>query len=73
MIIDKILDRKDGIEYKPAKFYKDISEYGEISNGIASAMDEGSEEDVKNELVKYITENDYNPEIIEFINDNKWI
>ena len=73
MIIDIILDRKDGEKYSTKKFYNDIINYGEISWKIAEAMDNGEEEDVKKVLNVYIAENDYNPEIIKYINSQKWL
>ena len=47
MIIDLILDRKQGTNYKPRTFCNGIIGYGEISWDIADAMDSGSEYDVK--------------------------
>lgn len=73
MIIDLILDRKDGIPYNAKKFYNDCMEYGEISHEITRAMDVGTEENVINELCKYIDEQDYNPEIKKYIQSVKWL
>ena len=51
MIIDLILDRKDGCSYQPDRFYRDVMEYSSIFNGlgadICEAMDYGTEDDVR--------------------------
>lgn len=73
MIIDLILDRKDGIPYSPREFYQSVMEYGPIGHGIAEAMDSGEEEDVKRELATYIANNGYNPEIIDYTNRQEWL
>lgn len=77
MIIDLILDRKDGYDYSVAEFYNELQEYGTIFNDIAwdiaRAMDEGTEEDVKKELCRYVIEQGYNPQICEYINSVNWL
>jgi len=73
MVIDIILNRKDGTLYNAKTFYNDILQYGAISFGITSALDSGSDSDIKKELCKYILENDYNPDICNYINTIKWI
>lgn len=77
MIIDLILDRKDGDAYEPQTFYNECMEYSEIFDGIADgitrAMDYGTENDVQMELCKYIDNNGYNPEIKEYINSQRWL
>ena len=73
MIIDGILDRKDGEPYDPKTFYNYCMGYGEISHGITRAMDSGSNRDVQEELADYIIENDYNRDIIEYIYSKDWI
>ena len=77
MIIDLILDRQDGASYNPKTFYDNVMEYGatwpEIAYPIADALDSGSEKDVKRELARYIVKNDYNREIIKYIEANKWL
>ena len=83
MIIDLILDRKDDIEggyddtYNAHDFYIDCMEYSGIFDGIADgitrAMDEGTEEDIKNELCSYILKCGYNPQICDFVNSVKWL
>ena len=73
MIIDLILDRKDGVHYEPARFYYGVMDYGEVGFGITAAMDGGTEEDVKRELCKYIKDNEYNMELCEYINKVNWL
>lgn len=77
MIIDLILDRRDGEAYDPKEFYMEVMEYSEtwpdIAFPIASAMDSGTEQDVKNELCGYVLECGYNPEICEYINSVNWL
>ena len=77
MIVDLILDRKDGVVYDAYRFYTDVQDYGtvfgDLAWNIARAMDEGTEEDVKRELCRYIKEQGYNPEICEYINSVNWL
>ena len=73
MIIDLILDRKDGDKYRPEVFYRRVYMYGEIGFGISSAMDGGTENDVKRELCNYVVENGYDEKICEYINKEKWL
>lgn len=76
MIIDLILDRKDGFGYNARQFYNDCMDYCEIFNfdyGIPRALDGWENEDVQRELCKYIIENDYNPAICEYVNSVDWL
>lgn len=77
MIIDLILDRKDGVfygdQYDAREFYTGCMRYGEIGWGIARAMDGGTEEDVKDALCQYIEKNDYNPLICDYIKAINWL
>lgn len=77
MIIVLILDRQDGAEYSPRRFYDEVMDYGsiwpEIAHPIARAMDGGTEEDVKRELCRYIDEQEYNPAIKDYINEVNWL
>lgn len=77
MIIDLILDRKDGVTYNPKEFYDDIMGYYEtmpdVAGPIAAAMDGGEEDDVRRELKKYIDDNEYNPKIKDYIDSCKWL
>ena len=77
MIIDCILDRKDSEAYKRPysahDFYMRVMRYGKIGDGITSAMDYGTEEDVRRELCDYILSNEYNPAICEYVNSRDWL
>jgi len=75
MIIDSILNRKDGKEYVPKDFYNEMMQYGVIGNGfkIAEAMDNGTEEDVKYALCRYIEKEGYNLKIFNYINSQNWL
>lgn len=73
MIIDLILDRQDGANYNPKSFYDSVCNYGAIGDDISLALDSGSEVDVKRELSKYIIDNDYNYEIIGYIQSQTWL
>lgn len=73
MIIDKILDRKDGNPYGPKRFYDDVVMYGEVGFAIAEAMDSGEEADVEKELCRYLVDNDYRMSIGDYINSVNWL
>jgi len=86
MIIDLILDRKDGKnikikdgklyttqKYNPKDFYDWVMGYGETGHDIAESLDNGQEDDVKRELCRYIIENEYNPDVCNFINSVNWL
>ena len=79
MIIDRILDRKDNEElfenynYNAHDFYFEVLGYGKIGNEITLAMDYGTNEDVQNTLCKYIDENNYNPQIKNYVNAREWL
>ena len=77
MIIDLILDRKDGEafgeRYNASQFYRDCVCYGSIGWDITRAMDYGTEKDVRRELCNYVTDNEYNPDICKYINSRNWL
>ena len=73
MIIDLILDRKDGREYNHYDFYIACMGYGRIADDITRAMDCGTEEDVKKALCAYIEKNEYNPLICDYIQKLNWL
>lgn len=81
MIIDLILDRKDGETfgdvYDARQFYFDVLQYiyltKDASSEITSAMDYGTDADVRASLCRYIDQNGYNPEIKNYINSRRWI
>lgn len=75
MIIDEILDRKDGASYNPQDFYDYVSQQLDVLNSkdIARALDSGTEEDVKKALCEYIKLGEYNPAICDYINSVNWL
>lgn len=74
MIIDLILDRKDGQEYNPREFYFEVLDYGGIfAERITRAMDCGTEKDIKNQLCRYIIQCLYNEDICDYINSVNWL
>ena len=73
MIVDLILDRKDGAKYSPKTFYNDCMGYGVIGDDITRAMDKESEKQIKQALNEYILHNEYNEEICDYINETKWL
>lgn len=73
MIIDKILDRKDGVEYNAKEFYDYCSYSCCTGLGIAEALDSGENIDVQKELARYIIDNDYSVDIINYIYSVDWL
>lgn len=77
MLIDLILDRKDGQEYDSRDFYNQVNEYGETFGDscwdVARAMDGGENSDVQRELCRYIMQNGYNMNICDYVNSVEWI
>lgn len=76
MIIDLILDRKNGIEYNAEEFYRDVLEYEnifELSHDITLSMDYGNNKEVQNALCKYIDDQNYNPDLKQYICSVDWI
>ena len=77
MIIDLILDRRDGDEYNPVDFFINVAGYGKfwptIARPILEAMFSGRESDVKLALSYYIMDEGYNPEIIDYIKSVNWL
>ena len=76
MIIDLILDRKDGSSYSPKEFRRRVAEYGEtwpeISAPILEALDNGTDGTIKAALCQYVIGNEYNPEICNYICSVPW-
>jgi rRNA pseudouridine-1189 N-methylase Emg1 (Nep1/Mra1 family) len=85
MLIDLILDRKDGknvvvkdgkcyttSQYDAKRFYNNIEEYNQVFDGIHNdllmALDSGVNKDIQRELNIYIVKENYNPDIIKYIN-----
>ena len=78
MIVDMILDRKDGTPYSAKDFYNYCMEesmiFGYYIGGeIRRAMDRRKNADVQEALCKYILEQDYNPDICDYIRSVDWL
>lgn len=76
MLIDLILDRKDGVPYNAKDFYTELCEYLSVFpfyGPIASAMDCGRNEDVVNEMCSYIDEQGYSPHIKDYVRSVEWV
>lgn len=74
MIIDLILERKDGWPYDAREFYSAVMEYGGHDAGrITRAMDEGEEPDIREALSLYIINNDYPDHICDYIRRMDWL
>lgn len=80
MVIDVILDRKDDEKeghfdgYSPKDFYDAMMDYADMGGeDIASAMDGGTEEDVKAAICRYIEDYGYNPDICKWVKSVSWL
>ena len=76
MIIDEILDRKDGGAYDAKDFYSFVMEeesIWDLPRDISRALDSGENEDVQKALCNYIIEQGYNPAICDFVKSQVWI
>jgi len=76
MIIDLILDRKDGEPYSAKDAYIYITESEAIFNQdypISRAFDGGTNKDVQKALSQYIIEGGYNHKIIDYIKSVDWV
>lgn len=73
MIIDLILDRKNGDHYSPREFYNAVMEYGKVGHLITEMMDEGTELSVKAALCRYIVDNGYDSKVCEYIISVNWL
>lgn len=75
MIIDVILDRKDGaISYDASKHLKAIYDYATDAGmtELATAVDGGTEDDVKAALMRYITVCGYPSALLDYIASVRW-
>ena len=77
MIIDLILDRKDGAEYVPRDFYNAVCEYEDIFESlgfnISRAMDSGNESEVRIALCQYVLNHGHNSDITKYIHSVNWL
>lgn len=74
MIIDAILERKDGEAYtrKSLKYIYDEAMIFEFHD-LARAIDSGNEEDIKRELCAYIDNNGYPKNIKKYVKKVDWL
>ena len=77
MLVDLILDRRDGVSYSPSEFEEEVKEYCETFPSyipVYDALINGSEDDVKDELCRYI-DDEWNgsPPIKDYINSVNWV
>lgn len=75
MIIDVILDRKDGaIDYVPATHLKAIYDYATDARmtDLARALDSGNEDDVKAALMRYIVACGYPTALLDYVASVRW-
>lgn len=76
MIIDLILDRKDGAIFRAWEFGNEIADYAEIfdfAKPIRDAIANENEEATKKALCEYVREQGYNEQICEYINSVNWV
>lgn len=75
MIVDVILDRRDGSSYSPLMLltYTDNRVYGDSFEYILHAFQDLNEDKVKEALKRYIDEQGYNPDIKKYIDSVDWL
>jgi len=71
MIIDLILDRRDGHKIDLRDLYDNAVDFEFWK--LANAIDNGENEDIQRELCNYIDDNGYPQEIKGFINKTDWL
>ena len=76
-MVDLILDRRDGVSYSPSEFEEEVKEYCEtfpFCIPVYKALLGGSEDEVKDELCRYIDDEWYgSPLIKDYINSVNWL
>lgn len=76
MIIDLILDRRDGEPYDAEEFYGYVFEAEtlfDLPRDISRAMDGGDEAAVKAALCGYLRANGYDEKLCEYVRGQKWL
>lgn len=76
MIIDLILDRKDGVLYDARDAYNYITQQESMFNTdypISRAFDAGTNEDVQEALSWYVIDFGYNEEIVDYVKSVDWV
>ena len=75
MIIDEVLNRKDGQPYEPKALYDYVTRCLDVDGAeqIATALDSGENRDVQNALCYYIDAHEYRPALKQYIQSVQWI
>ena len=77
MLVDLILDRRDGVSYSPSEFEEEVKEYCETFPSytpVYDALISGSEDNVKDELCRYIDDEWNGSRLIkDYINNVNWL
>lgn len=76
MLIDKILDRRDGEEYSPRDLYNYLQEEGEVFAfywDYARIMDEGTEKEMQDALCEYVTASGYRLDVCDYVRSVDWL
>ena len=76
MIVDLILERREGEPYDAEDFYDYVIEAEtlfDLPRDISRAMDSGDDEAVKAALCEYLRANGYNEKLCEYVRGQKWL
>ena len=76
MVIDLILDRRDGDIFDPVEFANEVHDYCDVFpelQPIDDAIGSEVEQRVKHALCGYVLDGGYPPEICDFINSVPWL
>jgi hypothetical protein len=77
MLVDLIWDRRDGVSYSPSEFEEEVKEYCEFFPSyipVYDALINGSEDDVKEELCRYIDDEWFGSRLIkDYIYSVNWL
>lgn len=74
MIIDTIMDRRDGCAYghdDMTYMHEEAETFGFVD--LARALDSGSEDDIRRELCRYIDDGGYRQDVKKYVNSVDWI
>ena len=74
MIIDTILDRRDGCAYSRddmSYMHEEAETFGLVD--LARALDSGSDDDIRRELCRYIDDGGYRQDVKKYVNSVDWI
>jgi hypothetical protein len=77
MLIDTILDRRDGGGFDPVLFAFDVNDYAgifpDLCGPVLAALSSRDEMSVKRALCGYVLAAGYDPEICDYINSVSWL